>query len=226
MDRCLRVTNLMLNHFHPPKHISSFDRESSRPQEDCVHFLLPIRLSQYFGLSVAFVRLPPALQEVSIRLQKPFHKMPRIAVDTASAGLLSGEVDMSTASIAQMVKENVDLGENIWRELSVCRDPAWSNMKSWQIQQPVEIKKNVCSTFCAYAAFVVVTLTMTLMMMYITLATWNRPSSSLWTWNRPQQQSMGDFGDPSKRGLQVSTVCWICRQPLPKTSVPSWAQRK
>ena len=35
--------------------------------------------------------------------------MPRIAVDTASAGLLSGEVDMSTASIAQMVKENVDL---------------------------------------------------------------------------------------------------------------------
>ena len=35
--------------------------------------------------------------------------MPRIAVDTASARLLSGKVDMSTASIAQMVKENVDL---------------------------------------------------------------------------------------------------------------------
>ena len=35
--------------------------------------------------------------------------MPRIAVDTASASLLSGEVDLSTASIAQMVKENVDL---------------------------------------------------------------------------------------------------------------------
>jgi hypothetical protein len=62
--------------------------------------------------------------------------MPRIAVDTASAGLLSGEVDMSTASIAQMVKENVDL-EKTFGVSSQFAETLLEHMKSWQIQQAV-----------------------------------------------------------------------------------------
>ena len=60
------------------------------------------------GLSGAFISYPRPAGSFDSS-SKPFCKMPRIAVDTASASLLSGEVDLSTASIAQMVKENVDL---------------------------------------------------------------------------------------------------------------------
>ena len=102
----------MLSHFHSPTHILSWDRKSSRPQGDCNVFAC------FFGLSFGSVNtrairrfhsLVPRPAGSFDSSSKPFHKMPRIAVDAASASLLSGEVDLSTASIAQMVKENVDL---------------------------------------------------------------------------------------------------------------------
>ena len=70
----------------------------------------PFRLAAIIALP--FI-LDPARQEVCLCLQNNSSKMPRIAVDTVSSALLSGELDLSTASIAQMVKENVDLEKTL-----------------------------------------------------------------------------------------------------------------
>ena len=70
----------------------------------------PFRLAAIIALP--FI-LDPARREVCLCLQNISYKMPRIAVDTVSSALLSGELDLSTASIAQMVKENVDLEKTL-----------------------------------------------------------------------------------------------------------------